>query len=589
MMSGLIDQYAVTLEFSVAFSLFALATYIALRGGILSLAAVPLAAVAGFVSLVLVEDHGVAIELILIIGVVVGIVSGFVASLPLLRLESHWVALASIAFVLMGRVIVLNLDSVTRGAVGSPITRTIRPWHLVLVLAIAAWVMARHRRSRLGLSAEAVRTSPDVAASLGIDVIATRRTLWMVSGALAGLAGVVYANLVQFLSPDTFYVNIAFVMLASVVLGGAFHWMGAIVGSLVFTLLPEFLRQYLEEGENIVNGVLLIGIMIYMPRGLIDPTRKAVTTASHQRVDDDPENVDAETELWDLRLTGRTVEDVGTELSAKPAVTVEGLHKQFGGLVAIDDLSFRIPEQSVFGVVGPNGAGKSTLLAMISGAVVPDRGSIRLFDEDITGWSPVEVARKKVARTYQTVQLFEDLTVLENIIVGFDQERSTGFWDPVLVTARSRRERVDLEERARALMDRVGVIGQPEQYAVTLSYANQRRVEIARALAADPEVLLLDEPTAGMHKLGTQAVGELLLELRDQGLTLVVIEHNLELVLNYCQRSVVMDFGELLYEGLPAECLADPDVIEAYFGRKADAERIESLIQLRQHPGGSSH
>jgi ABC-type branched-subunit amino acid transport system ATPase component len=122
-----------------------------------------------------------------------------------------------------------------------------------------------------------------------------------------------------------------------------------------------------------------------------------------------------------------------------------------------------------------------------------------------------------------------------------------------------------------------------------LSYANQRRVEIARALAAEPEVLLLDEPTAGMHKLGTQAVGELLLELRDQGLTLVVIEHNLELVLNYCQRSVVMDFGELLYEGLPAECLADPDVIEAYFGRKADAERIESLIQLRQHPGGSSH
>jgi len=200
----------------------------------------------------------------------------------------------------------------------------------------------------------------------------------------------------------------------------------------------------------------------------------------------------------------------------------------------------------------------------------------------------VSVARKRVARTYQTVQLFEDLTVLENIIVGFDQQRITNFWDPVLMTRRSRLEQVELAEKARALMDRVGVIGQPDQYAMTLSYANQRRVEIARALATDPQVLLLDEPTAGMHKLGTQAVGELLLELRDQGLTLVVIEHNLELVLNYCQRSVVMDFGQVLYEGPPAECLADPDVIEAYFGRKADAERIESLIQLRQHPSSST-
>ena len=590
-MSGIIDQYAVTLEFSVAFALFALATYVALRGGILSLAAVPLAAVAGFTSLVLVEDHGVGIEIILVVGVVVGVASALVASLPLLRLESHWVALASIAFVLMGRVVVLNLESVTRGAVGSPITRTIRPWHLILVLVVAAWVMSRHRRSRLGLAAEAIRTSPHVTASLGIDVIATRRKLWMFSGGLAGLAGVVYANLVQFLSPDTFYVNVAFVMLAAVVLGGAFHWAGAVVGALVFTLLPEILRQYLEEGENIVNGVLLIGIMIFMPRGLVDPTRavrrrlNAVTTSAH--VATDPDESDAESNLWDLRLTGRTVEGIGIPSTGRSAVSVDSLHKQFGGLVAIDQLSFSIPEQSVFGVVGPNGAGKSTLLAMISGSVVPDEGTIRLFDEDITGHAPVAIARKRVARTYQTVQLFEDLTVLENIIVGFDRSRITGFWDPVLMTPRSRRERTELEERARALMDRVGVIGQPDQYAVTLSYANQRRVEIARALASDPQVLLLDEPTAGMHKLGTQAVGELLLELRDQGLTVVVIEHNLELVLNYCQRAAVMDFGELLCEGLPAECLANPDVIEAYFGRKADAERIESLIELRQHPGGS--
>ncbi len=593
-MSSLIDQYAVTLEFSVAFALFALSTYVALRGGILSLAAAPLAAVAGFTSLILIEDYGIPIELMLVIGVVVGIVAALVASLPLLRLDSHWVALASIAFVLMGRVVVLNLESVTKGAVGAPITRTIEPWHLIAVLVVVSWIMSRHRRSRLGLAAEAVRTFPEVASSLGVDVISTRRSLWIFSGALAGLAGVVYANLVQFLSPDTFYVNVAFVMLAAVVLGGAHHWFGALVGALVFTLLPDVLRHYLDEGETIVNGVLLIAIMIFMPRGLIDPTRRVrrrlarVSTNTHLTADDDSVEDDPESQMWDLHLTGRTVEAVVDPLSDRSAIAVDCLHKTFGGLVAVDELTFSVPERSVFGVVGPNGAGKSTLLAMMSGAVVPDSGRIKLFDEDITGWTAVSVARKRVARTYQTVQLFEDLTVLENIIVGFDRQRTTNFWDPVLMTRRSRIEQVELAEKARALMDRVGVIGQPDQYAVTLSYANQRRVEIARALATDPQVLLLDEPTAGMHKLGTQAVGELLLELRDQGLTLIVIEHNLELVLNYCQRSVVMDFGQLLYEGLPAECLANPDVIEAYFGRKADAERIESLIELRQHPGSST-
>ena len=438
-MSGLIDQYGVTLEFSVAFALFALSTYVALRGGILSLAAVPLAAVAGFVSLILVEDHGVPIEILLPIGAVVGILAALIASMPLLRLESHWVALASIAFVLMGRVVVLNLESVTKGAVGAPITRTIRPWHLIVVLLVVSWVMSRHRRSRLGLAAEAVRTYPAVASSLGINVITTRRSLWMVSGALAGLAGVIYANLVQFLSPDTFYVNVAFIMLAAVVLGGAYHWFGALVGALVFTLLPDVLRQYLDEGENIVNGVLLIAIMIFMPRGLVDPTRKVrrrlarLSTNTHASAEEDSssfDDEDSEAEMWDLQLTGRTVDDVAEPLADRSAVVVEGLHKNFGGVVAIDKLSFAIPEESVFGVVGPNGAGKSTLLAMMSGAVVPESGSITLFDEDITGRTPVSIARKRVARTYQTVQLFEDLTVLENIIVGFDRQRVTNFWDP---------------------------------------------------------------------------------------------------------------------------------------------------------------
>ncbi|WP_420611779.1 branched-chain amino acid ABC transporter ATP-binding protein/permease [Candidatus Spongiisocius sp.] len=588
-----LGQYASTLEFSIAFALFAIATYAALRGGILSLAGTPMAAVTGFVSLALVEDHNVPIELVLAAGVVVGLLSGLLISIPLARLESHWVALATIALVLMARVVVLNLDSVTGGVDGAPITRMVEPWHLFTALGAVMWVMARHRRSRLGLAAEAVRSHPDVAASLAIDVYGTRRSLWMLSGAIAGLAGVVYASLVQFLSPDTFYVNIAFVMLAAVVLGGNRHWFGGIVGAFVFTILPEVLRRFLTQGETIVNGVLLIVIMIYLPRGLVDPTRKvrrelknqATNVHSEAESSADGEH-DGESDLWSLNLTGRTAPEVDPAEERPAALSVEGVRKTYGGLVAISDLTFEVPEGSVFGIVGPNGAGKSTLLSVMSGGDESDRGKIRILGQDMTGWKQTDIAREGVARTYQTVQLFEDLTVLENIMVGFDRERGTNFWDPVFMTPRDRRERADLAERARALMDLVGVIGQPEQYAATLSYANQRRVEIARALAMEPSVLLLDEPTAGMHKLGSQAIGELMLRLTDRGLTVVVIEHNLELVLNYCEQAIVMDFGKLLAQGTPAACLSDPTVIEAYFGRKADAARIESLVKLRQHTGG---
>lgn len=588
-----LGQYASTLEFSIAFALFAIATYAALRGGILSLAGTPMAAVTGFVSLALVEDHNVPIELVLVAGVVVGLLSGLLISIPLARLESHWVALATIALVLMARVVVLNLDSVTGGVDGAPITRMVEAWHLFTALGAVMWVMARHRRSRLGLAAEAVRSHPDVAASLAIDVYGTRRSLWMLSGAIAGLAGVVYASLVQFLSPDTFYVNIAFVMLAAVVLGGNRHWFGGIVGAFVFTILPEVLRRFLTQGETIVNGVLLIVIMIYLPRGLVDPTRKvrrelknqATNVHSEAESSADVEH-DGESDLWSLNLTGRTAPEVDPAEERPAALSVEGVRKTYGGLVAISDLTFEVPEGSVFGIVGPNGAGKSTLLSVMSGGDESDRGKIRILGQDMTGWKQTDIAREGVARTYQTVQLFEDLTVLENIMVGFDRERGTNFWDPVFMTPRDRRERADLAERARALMDLVGVIGQPEQYAATLSYANQRRVEIARALAMEPSVLLLDEPTAGMHKLGSQAIGELMLRLTDRGLTVVVIEHNLELVLNYCEQAIVMDFGKLLAQGTPAACLSDPTVIEAYFGRKADAARIESLVKLRQHTGG---
>jgi branched-chain amino acid transport system ATP-binding protein len=201
----------------------------------------------------------------------------------------------------------------------------------------------------------------------------------------------------------------------------------------------------------------------------------------------------------------------------------------------------------------------------------------------ITALPAYRRARLGIARTFQEVRLFHGMTVLETIMVGEHLHRSSHLWEAMLALPREGRDRRRAEQRARALMERVGVIGRPDQFAGELSYANQRRVEIARALAAEPQVLLVDEPTAGMHKEGAHSVGALLQELRGQGLTVVLIEHNLALVLDCCDRIAVMNSGQVISEGPPREALGSPQVIEAYFGRRSDAERIESLIQLRQY------
>ena len=269
------DAYRSTIEFAMVYALFSLSTFAALSGGVLSLASASFAAVGGFGGAIVARQFGLPIELVLVLGGILGASTALLIGFPLLRLSSHWIALATISVVLISRVVVLNVPG-TGGAFGLPVTRTVTTWHLVIVLILVMWVFARLRRSRLGLATEAVRADPQVAETLGISAEHVRRVAFVLSGAVSGVAGVLFANLVQFISPNTFYLELAFIMLASVVLGGAYHWLGAVVGGIVFTVLPEVLRSVhvIEHGENIVNGLILILIMIYLPKGLIEPGRR---------------------------------------------------------------------------------------------------------------------------------------------------------------------------------------------------------------------------------------------------------------------------------------------------------------------------
>lgn len=265
-------QFIPVFEFALCYALFALSTYAALSTGILSLASAAFGAVAGFMSVHLL-GLGMPFLLVVVCGIIVGALVSVVVSLPILRLESHYLALATLSLVLITRVIVLNVPALTGGAAGVVVTRTSGTLELIVVVGVAAWVFGRLRRSRFGLAAEAVRQDANVAASIGVNVTQVRRTAMALSGGLAGAGGVMLANVLGYIGPDSYYIHLSFTMLAAVVLGGAFHWAGPIIGAVIFTMLPELLRQFFDHGETIANGIILILIMIFLPRGLIDPVR----------------------------------------------------------------------------------------------------------------------------------------------------------------------------------------------------------------------------------------------------------------------------------------------------------------------------
>jgi branched-chain amino acid transport system permease protein len=486
-----------------------------------------------------------------------------------MHLRGVFLAIATLGFAEAVRVVLLNSEW-TGGAQGLAVPRILTLGMAWTALAVVAYWFWRMGRSRYGRALEAIREDELAARSMGIDVGRHRLAAFVTSGAVAGLYGVLFAYYVRLIAPNDFDFGAAVEGLVTAVVGGSTMFLGPLLGSGFQTMVPEIQRAVgVEAGwiRPFLASLLLLVVILFLPGGLASLLpRRTRMPASAGRGDDDG---DRPAHLAARRhpATGDTV------------VALDGLGKEYGGVHAVRDIHLEVRSGEVVGLIGPNGAGKTTLVNMISGLVPPSSGRATVLGVTV-GRTPVhKVAAAGVSRTFQHSKLFNRLSALENVLVGGHLVSRPTFLRRLLWLPSARRdEQAALEQAARCLR-RVGLADAAGTRASALSYGDQRRLEIARALASEPSLLILDEPAAGMNHVEAAKLSALITSLAADGLTILFIEHNVGMVLETCTRVVVLNFGEVIASGTPEEIAADPAVIEAYLGTEHDEPVTGSIAE----------
>jgi branched-chain amino acid transport system permease protein len=487
-----------------------------------------------------------------------GAVLGVAATLPVtlvvglvaLRLSGFYLAAATVAFALAMQRFAFQFDWLTGGSSGFTAPKASLPGlvlrgdrvtycFVVIVAGLLAFGVTRLRRGSLGRAFGAVRTSERAARSLGIDVTRTKLAAFALSGAIAAVGGVLYAAVVGRLSPIGFDVAPSVLFLAIALVGGVEYVSGALVGGLAYALTPELARSLDISGNwvTFMLAALLLAAVAIAPRGVVGALRRSsdVVDVDAEAAEPDPSALDELAERWGGRV-------------AAPVLGLDSATVRFGGVTALDAVSLEVPSGAVVGLIGPNGAGKTTCFNVLSGFLAPSAGAV-LIDGQALPREPAEHrAARGLARTFQTPLLFTGETVLGNLLVAAQG-------------------RADARDEAELMLRAVGLAAFAETSVRNLPFGLQRMVEIARALMIRPTVLLLDEPAAGLSTAETQRLGRLVAELPARlGTSVVLIEHDVELVMTVAERVYVLDFGELISSGRPDAVRADPVVQQAYLG-----------------------